>query len=142
MMEKTCKLEYYIFGMNQADKNEIIWLTDTDDERDFHIVHVRDITKFKKLKPVFGDGFAAFEYKNALYLYERTSLRFETIFRRINELFIKNNVEPIFIDPKNIEECLDIRDDMLEPMSYAEANAFFGVNNHREYIPPVYRKIQ
>ena len=140
MIAKTCKLEYYIREMLQDDKSEIIWLIDKDDERDFHIINVKAITEFPKMKPVFGDGFAAFEYKNALYLYERVCLRFETIFRRINELFIKNNVHPIFIDPMNLDECLDIREDMLETMSYNRANEYFGVNNYREYRPPVYKK--
>ena len=139
-IKRTCKLEYYIREMNQEDKSEIIWLIDKDDERDFHAVNTLAITKFKKMKPVFGDGFEAFEYKNALYLYDRVSLRFETIFRRINELFINNNVQPIFIDPMNLEECLDIRDDMLETMSYERANEFFGVSNYREYRPPIYKK--
>ena len=58
---------------------------------DFNIFDIRAITNFKQLKPVSGDSFEAFEYKTALYLYDRVSLRFETIFRRINELFIKNN---------------------------------------------------
>ena len=44
----------------------------------------------RNMKPATGDGIEAFNYKNALYLYERVSLRFESIFRRINELFIKN----------------------------------------------------
>lgn len=140
MIRKTCKLEYYIWEMNQEDKSEIIWLIDKDGQNDFNIFDIRAITKFKQLKPVSGDSFEAFEYKTALYLYDRVSLRFETIFRRINELFIKNNVQPIFTDPLNIDECLDIRDDMLEVMSYDRANEFFGVNNHREYKPPVYKK--
>lgn len=138
MIRKTCKLEYYIREMLEEDKSEIIWLIDKDDERDFHVVNTLAITNFKNMKPEYGDGFKAFEYKNALYSYERVSLRFETIFRRINELFIKNNVQPIFTDPMNLEECLDIRDDMLEPMSYERANKFFGVNNYREYKPPAY----
>ncbi len=140
MIRKTCKLEYYIWEMNQEDKSEIIWLIDKDGQNDFNIFDIRAITNFKQLKPVSGDSFEAFEYKTALYLYNRVSLRFETIFRRINELFIKNNVQPIFTDPLNIDECLDIRDDMLEVMSYDRANEFFGVNNHREYKPPVYKK--
>lgn len=140
MIRKTCKLEYYIWEMNQEDKSEIIWLIDKDGQNDFNIFDIRAITNFKHLKPVSGDSFEAFEYKTALYLYDRVSLRFETIFRRINELFIKNNVQPIFTDPLNIDECLDIRDDMLEVMSYNRANEFFGVNNHREYKPPVYKK--
>ena len=138
MMRKTCKLEYYIREMLQDDKSEIIWLIDKDDERDFHIVNVRAITEFKKLKPVSGNSFEAFEYKNAYYFYTRVSLRFETIFCHINKLFIKNNVQPIFTDPSNLEECLEIRDDMLEVMSYNRANEFFGVNNHRDFRPPVY----
>jgi hypothetical protein len=31
-------------------------------------------------------------------------------------------------------------DDMLETMSYERANKFFGVNNYREFRPPVYKK--
>ena len=138
---KTCKLEYYIFNMVQEDKTEIIWLIDKDGYNDFNIINIKAITEFKELKqPIDGDSFAAFEYKFALYDYERASLRFETIFRRINELFIKNNVQPIFPDPLNIEECLDIREDMLEVMSYERANKFFGVDDHRDYKPPVYKE--
>ena len=138
---KTCKLEYYIFNMVQEDKTEIIWLIDKDGYNDFNIINIKAITQFKELKqPVDDDSFAAYEYKFALYDYERASLRFETIFRRINELFIKNNVQPIFPDPLNLEECLDIREDMLEVMSYERANKFFGVDNHRDYKPPVYKK--
>lgn len=137
---KTCKLEYYIFNMVQADKTEIIWLIDKDGYNDFNIINIKAITEFKELKPAYGDSFEATLYKFALYDYERSSLRFETIFRRINELFIKNNVQPIFTDPLNIKECLDIRDDMLEPMSYERANKFFGVEDHRDYKPPVYKK--
>ena len=140
MIRKTCKLEYYIREMLQDDKTEIIWLIDKDDERDFHISDIRAITNFKELKPVSGDSFAAFEYKTALYDYTRASLRLESIFRRINELFINNNVQPIFSDPSNLEKCLDIRDDMLETMSYERANEFFGVSNYREFRPPVYKK--
>ena len=140
MMRKTCKLEYYIREMMQDDKTEIIWLIDKDDERDFHISNIRAITNFKELKPVSGDSIAAFDYKIALYDYTRASLRLESIFRRVNELFINNNVQPIFSDPSNLEECLDIRDDMLETMSYERANKFFGVNNYREFRPPVYKK--
>ena len=135
---KTCKLEYYIFNMVQADKTEIIWLIDKDGYNDFNIINIKAITEFKEITPAYGDSFAAYEYKFALYDYERASLRFETIFRRINELFIKNNVQPIFPDPLNIEECLDIREDMLEVMSYERANKFFGVEDHRDYKPPVY----
>ena len=138
MIKKTCKLEYYIREMNQVDKREIIWLIDNDGQNDFDIFNVRAITEFKKLKPVSGEGFEAFQYKNALYMYESVSLKFKSIFIRINELFIKNNVQPIFSNPSNLEECLEIRDDMLEAMSYERANEFFGVNNHREYKPPVY----
>ena len=138
---KTCKLEYYIFNMVQADKTEIIWLIDKDGYNDFNIINIKAITEFKELKqPVEGDSFEATIYKIALYDYERASLRFETIFRRINELFIKNNVQPIFPDPLNLEECLDIREDMLEVMSYERANKFFGVDNHRDYKPPVYKE--
>ena len=138
---KTCKLEYYIFNMVQEDKTEIIWLIDKDGYNDFNIINIKAITQFKELKqPVDDDSFAAYEYKFALYDYERASLRFETIFRRINELFIKNNVQPIFPDPLNLEECLDIREDMLEVMSYERANKFFGVDNHRDYKPPVYKE--
>ena len=140
MIRKTCKLEYYIRGMMEDDKTEIIWLIDKDDERDFHISNIRAITNFKELKPVSGDSIAAFDYKIALYDYTRASLRLESIFRRVNELFINNNVQPIFSDPSNLEECLDIRDDMLETMSYERANEFFGVSNYREFRPPVYKK--
>ena len=140
MIRKTCKLEYYIREMMQDDKTEIIWLIDKDDERDFHISNIRAITNFKELKPVSGDSIAAFDYKIALYDYTRASLRLESIFRRVNELFINNNVQPIFSDPSNLEECLDIRDDMLETMSYERANEFFGVSNYREFRPPVYKK--
>lgn len=139
-IKRTCKLEYYIREMLQADKTEIIWLIDKDGERDFNLIDIRAITNFKDLKPVSGDSFEAFNYKIALYDYERVSLRYETIFRRINELFINNNVKPIFLDPTNLEECLDVRDDMLETMSYERANEFFGVSNHREFRPPVYKK--
>ena len=140
MIRKTCKLEYYIREMMQDDKTEIIWLIDKDDERDFHISNIRAITNFKELKPVSGDSIAAFDYKIALYDYTRASLWLESIFRRVNELFINNNVQPIFSDPSNLEECLDIRDDMLETMSYERANEFFGVSNYREFRPPVYKK--
>ena len=137
---KTCKLEYYIFNMVQADKTEIIWLIDKDGYNDFNIINIKAITEFKEITPAYGDSFEATLYKFALYDYERASLRFETIFRRINELFIKNNVQPIFPDPLNLEECLDIREDMLEVMSYERANKFFGVDNHRDYKPPVYKE--
>lgn len=140
LIRKTCKLEYYIREMPQADKNEIIYLIDNDGDNDFNIFNIRAVTEFKNVKPASGDSFAAFEYQVALYDYTRTSTRFETIFRRINELFIKNNVQPIFPNPTNLDECLDIRDDMIEPMSYERANEFFGVSNYREYRPPVYKK--
>ena len=56
MIRKTCKLEYYIREMIQDDKSEIIWLIDKDDERDFHVINVRAIIEFPKMKPVYGDG--------------------------------------------------------------------------------------
>lgn len=140
MLKTTCKLEYYIREMLQNDKREIIWLIDNDGDNDFNIFDIRAVTEFKNVKPASGDSFAAFEYQTALYLYQQASAKFETIFRRINELFIKNNVQPIFPDPTNLDECLDIRDDMIEPMSYERANEFFGVSNYRQYRPPVYKK--
>lgn len=140
MATRTCKLEYMMRNFNSDDKKEIIWLIDKDGERDFCSFNIRAFTKFKELKTVPNDSFAALEYKFALYDYERVSLRFESIFRRINELFIKNNIQPIFTDPTNIDECLDIRDDMIEPMSYDRANEFFGVSNYWEYVPPYYNE--
>ncbi len=137
-IKKTCKLEYYIREIPQADKSEIIFLIDNDGENDFCIFNIRAVTEFKNVKPAYGDGFAAFEYQNALCLYQQASSRFEAVFRRINELFIKNNIQAIFTNPSNLEECLDIRDDVTEPMSYERANQFFGVSNYREYRPPVY----
>lgn len=140
-IEKTCKLEYYIREMRQADKSEIIWLIDKDGERDFHIICIKAITDFKKLKPpVSDDSFEVFIYQDALYDYNQAMSKFETIFRRINELFINNNVQPIFNDPTNVDECLDVRKDMLEEMSYERANKFFGVSYYGEYRPPVYKK--
>ena len=140
LIRKTCKLEYYIREMPQADKREIICLIDNDGENNFDISDIRAVTEFKNVKPASGDSFAAFEYQTALYFYTNASAKFESIFRRINELFIKNNVQPIFPDPTNLDECLDIRDDMIEPMSYERANEFFGVENYRAYRPPVYKK--
>ena len=138
---KTCKLEYYIREMRQADKSEIIWLIDKDGERDFHIICIKAITDFKKLTPpVSDDSFEVFIYQDALYDYNQAMSKFETIFRRINELFINNNVQPIFNDPTNVDECLDVRKDMLEEMSYERANKFFGVSYYGEYRPPVYKK--
>ena len=139
MKLKTCKLEYYIRNMEAEDTREIIYLIDKNNERDFSCFNIRAVTEFKELNPVPSNEFKAFEYKNALYLYTRISLRFESIFRRINELFIKNNIQPIFIDPSNLKECLEIRKDMLVAMSYHRANEFFGVNDYREYTPPVYK---
>ena len=127
--------------MRQADKSEIIWLIDKDGERDFHIICIKAITDFKKLKPpVSDDSFEVFIYQDALYDYNQAMSKFETIFRRINELFINNNVQPIFNDPTNVDECLDVRKDMLEEMSCERANKFFGVSYYGEYRPPVYKK--
>ena len=140
LIRKTCKLEYYIREIPQADKREIICLIDSDGENNFDISDIRAVTEFKNVKPASGDSFAAFEYQTALYFYTNASSKFESIFRRINELFIKNNVQPIFPDPTNLDECLDIRDDMIEPMSYERANEFFGVEHYRAYRPPVYKK--
>lgn len=140
-IEKTCKLEYYIREMRQADKSEIIWLIDKDGERDFNIFYIKAITDFKELKPpVSDDSFEVFIYQDALNDYNHTMSKFETIFRRINELFINNNVQPIFNDPTKVDECLDVRKDMLEEMSYERANKFFGVSDYGEYHPPVYKK--
>lgn len=127
--------------MSQADKSEIIWLIDKDGERDFNIFYIKAITDFKELKPpVSDDSFEVFIYQDALYDYNQAKSKFETIFRRINELFINNNVQPIFNDPTNVDECLDVRKDMLEEMSYERANKFFGVSYYGEYRPPVYKK--
>ena len=127
--------------MRQADKSEIIWLIDKDGERDFNIFYIKAITDFKELKPpVSDDSFEVFIYQDALYDYNQAMSKFETIFRRINELFINNNVQPIFNDPTNVDECLDVRKDMLEEMSYERANKFFGVSYYGEYRPPVYKK--
>ena len=127
--------------MRQADKSEIIWLIDKDGERDFNIFYIKAITDFKELKPpVSDDSFEVFIYQDALYDYNQAMSKFETIFRRINELFINNNVQPIFNDPTNVDECLDVRKDMLEVMSYERANKFFGVSYYGEYRPPVYKK--
>ena len=140
-IEKTCKLEYYIREMRQADKSEIIWLIDKDGERDFNIFYIKAITDFKELKPpVSDDSFEVFIYQDALNDYNHTMSKFETIFRRINDLFINNNVQPIFNDPTKVDECLDVRKDMLEEMSYERANKFFGVSDYGEYHPPVYKK--
>ena len=140
LTRKTCKFEYYIRNMVQKDKTEIIALIDKDGYGDFDIFNIKAITEFKNIKPAFGDSFEAFEYNNALYFYKDASLKFNAIFSRINELFIKNNVSPIFYEPFDLEKCLDIRDDMLEEMSFERANEFFGVINHRDYIPPAYKK--
>ena len=127
--------------MRQADKSEIIWLIDKDGERDFNIFYIKAITDFKELKPpVSDDSFEVFIYQDALYDYNQAMSKFETIFRRINELFINNNVQPIFNNPTNVDECLDVRKDMLEEMSYERANKFFGVSYYGEYRPPVYKK--
>ena len=140
LIKKTCKLEYYIREMSQDDKREIIWLIDSDGDNDFDIFNIRAVTEFKNVKPASDDSLAALEYQIALYDYTCASAKFESIFRRINELFIKNNAQPIFTDPSNLDECLDIRDDLIEPMSYERANEFFGVSNYRGYRPPVYKK--
>lgn len=137
---KTCKLEYMIRNMNEDSKSEIIYLFDKNSEFIFSSFNIKAVEDFKKLKPVSGDSLEAFEYKNAYYLYMSLSLRYETIFNRINEIFIENNVYPIFNDPSNLEECFVIRKDMLLAMSYNRANEFFGVNNYREYTPPKFKK--
>ena len=141
MINKTCKLEYYLRNILGEDTKEIIWLIDKDGERDFNIFYIKAITDFKKLKPpVSDDSFEVFIYQDALYDYNQAMSKFETIFRRINELFINNNVQPIFNDPTNVDECLDVRKDLLEEMSYERANKFFGVSYYGEYRPPVYKK--
>ena len=140
MIHRICKLEYYIQNMCEQDKSEIIYLIDSKSELDFCIFNVNAVTDFKKMKPVSGDSFEAFEYQNAKYLYTSCSLRFESIFTRINEIFIQNNIAPIFPDPTNLEECFKIRKDMIMPMSHKRANELFGVDWFREFIPPKYNK--
>ena len=139
-MKKTCKLEYYLRSIGGWDTKEIISLIDKDGYEDFSADNLIVIEEFPKKKPVTGDGFLAFEYRNQEYMYASIRPRLEAVFARINELFIKHNVQPIFPDPTDIEACLAIREDMLEEMSYERANAFFGVENDRAFQPPVYQK--
>lgn len=140
MLLKTCKLEYYIKNMPEEDKKEVIYLIDSRSELDFCSFNINAVKDFKKMQPIPGDSFKTLEYKNAKYLYTSCSLRFETIFSRINELFIKNYIEPIFPDPTDLEKCFKIREDMIMAMSYYRANEFFGVNDFRNFIPPKYSK--
>lgn len=140
MATRTCKLEYMMRNFNSDDKKEIIWLIDKDGYNDFNSYNIREVINFKHEKPATNNEFANRWYEIELASYNNTYFRFKYIFTRINEIFIKNNVCPIFLDPSNIDECLDIREDMIMPMSYNRANEFFGVSNYREYVPPKYKK--
>ena len=140
MATRTCKLEYMMRNFNSDDKKEIIWLIDKDGYNDFNAFNIREVINFKHEKPATDNEFANRWYEIELASYNNTYFRFKYIFTRINEIFIKNNVYPIFLDPSNIDECLDIREDMIMPMSYNRANEFFGVSNYREYVPPKYNK--
>jgi hypothetical protein len=140
MATRTCKLEYMMRNFNSDDKKEIIWLIDKDGYNDFNSYNIREVINFKHEKSATKNEFANRWYELELASYNNTSFRFKYIFTRINEIFIANNVCPIFTDPSNIDECLDIREDMIMPMSYNRANEFFGVSNYREYVPPKYNK--
>ena len=131
---KTCKLEYMLKSMNTTPKNELLGLIDIENDFTFQRFNTKLTEEYEEKTLVEDDDFNAFVYKKNKFQ------EYQEIFTRINEICIENKIFPIFNDPSNIEECLDLRVDLLRTIDDKTANEFFGTESFRKYNPPVYTK--
>lgn len=136
-----CKLEYLIKGIDIIPRKRLIFLFDKDSQFEFHRTTTKSIEEFKNKKYDLND-----ECQRILYEVEKDtddSLRnkYQNIFSEINQICIENNAYPIFSDPSNIEECLQLREELLKVYDEEIIKTFFDGKSLRDYEPPRLREV-
>ncbi len=131
-----CKLEYMIKNFDVKEKREIITLIDPYGDYEFK----KHISRFL-LEPNTTD----LKILNALpvlkyYPDEKEPFikKFIELYKKINELCIKNNAYPFFKDVTDVSQCEKTRLDIVKIQPEEFINKFFGVDSIDDYEPPIY----
>ncbi len=137
----TCKLEYMIKNLDLEAQKRLVFLFDKDSAFDFHPVYTKKIEEFKDL-----DSTCSSEYEEIMYQVFKEEVdelceKYKKIFTEINRICIDNNTYPIFINPSNIEECLELRNDLLRVDNEEKICKFFNFKSLRDYNPPLLREV-
>ena len=129
------KLEYLLKRLKIEDLKEYYYLID-----------VRGIFTFDEyVCEILGNP----ECKNTIILsrfsWDKNDRQFaccikyyKDLFKHLNKLCTRNNTYPLFPHPKNLVECIKIREDLVKEVPEEELNAFYGVAKFQDYIPEEY----
>ena len=136
-----CKLEYMIKNIPIIPRKRLIFLLDKNSQFEFHRVNIESMKEFKTTKYDLEDEYQKIMYEVNKDHDEELRKKYESIFLEINQICINNNTYPIFNNPKNIEECLEVREDFLKEYDEEKIKTFFGGKSLREYEPPLLRNV-
>ena len=127
-MEKLCKLDYLTKRLTIKDKKELYFRMDLEGIYDFgryESLFLQD-TKTEdpyKMTALFDKS------ENARKIFVQ---KYVDLFQKFNELCIKNQTYPLFLNPENVEECAAKRLELIEMCPEEELNKIFNVNSFKE----------
>lgn len=133
--KKRYKLEYMIRNFSDLDREEVLKMIDREGVNYFHSL-ARDFLMNPDTKDIYTLSFIPANYKPENI--EFTKNLYTSIFRYINEIFIRNKAYPVFENPEDLTSSELTRREIVKLYPERHLNDYFGTDAFRNYEPPIY----
>ncbi|MBQ8424878.1 MAG: hypothetical protein IJX17_02515 [Clostridia bacterium] len=131
MEERYQLIDYYIKDLTPDEQRGIY-----GDLRDLFTSFQREI--INDVENDYKNIFASGLFKNNEQLEKYLKLIVNS-FIKINERMIKNGRPPLFKNPNNLKESMDLRDKLIIFMPESRCNEIICCNSFKEYRPITYK---
>ena len=128
-----CKLEYMLRNFNAEDKEEIIYRM--TDSRDWFNSRIVDFLLAPDMKDPIKLSMAGIHKPEQIESWKKI---YASRFKYLNEICLRNKIEPFFKNPDDLTESELTREDLLKKMSERVLNSWFGCDSYYSYNPPIY----
>lgn len=130
------KLEYITKNMPVKAAKELYARIDVSGFGDFSMMYSRFLENPKTTDPLILSIVPGYDKKENI---DAFMSRYSEKFELMNKLCIENEVYPIFPNPSNIQESVEVRRDLIKPVPEEELNKFFRTSSFAAYKPPLYK---